>query len=581
MAAFSTRPVIMAHFGAVSSTHYLASAVGMKILEQGGNAFDAAAAGAFVLQAVLPEFNGIAGECVTIFKPKESEVRVLCGQGVSGAAASITAVKSLGISEMPARGLLAAVTPGCFDSWMLLLRDYGTISVREALESAIFYAKSGCSQTVFIKREIKRLSSFFEREWPANFGLISELQPDSQGLGNRNLRLAQTLELIIQEAESVGSKREAQIERARWTFRQGFVAEEFEKVLASPVAHTLGGDKFRALLSINDFVEWEATYEDPCSYSFGDYNAFKPGPWTQGPVFLQQLALLNSCGNDLRRLDEVSFLHVFLETTKLAFADRDAYYGDPNFCDVRLTDLLSTENSNRRAALIGKHAIEDQNSSYGPVSPIEEHIRSLQHDPLGADPKATNTTSIIASDKFGNIVAATQSGGTVLESPIIDSLGIALSVRGCGFSLVKGHPNSLAPRKRPRTTLSPTLLLSELNPSIAIATPGADQQEQWQMLFFLRHLYRGFDMQEALDAPTVQTEHLKSSFPPFELRPLLVTVEPRIGTEIIEGLKEKGHMVRNADHDWRLGSVSAISRTGSLIRAAACPRRMMVYAVGR
>ena len=360
MTAFTTRPEILGTFGVITSTHWIASAVGMNILERGGNAFDAAIAAGFVLQVVEPHLVGPGGDMpAVIYSVAKGKVEVVCAQGSAPAKATIDHYRAEGLSLIPGNGLLSTVIPGSFDGWMLLLRDYGTLSVRDVLEPAIHYCTHGHPVLPRVAETIKDLADFFRAEWPTSYEtwLPSGVAPEPHS-NVRNPVLAQTWTRIIAEAEAAGS-REAQIEKARDAFYRGFVAEAIAKYLAKAEVMDASGSRHKGVLSAGDMAGWSATIEEAMTYDYHGWTVAKTGPWGQGPVFLQSLAILK--GFDIASMDScgAEFVHTVTEAMKLAFADREVYYGDPAFCDVPLDRLLSDDYADERRKLIAMSASLD------------------------------------------------------------------------------------------------------------------------------------------------------------------------------------------------------------------------------
>src|SRR5271155_5396078 len=356
MRSFTTRPEIRGTFGVVASTHWIASAVGMSILEKGGNAFDAAAAAGFTLQVVEPHLNGPLGEApILAWNEVGRRCDMICGQGVAPAAATIGHFCGLGLDLIPGTGLLAAPVPGAFGAWMRLLRDWGSMPLGEVLAPAIGYAENGYPVADRISETITVIAEMFDREWPSSAAVyLPNGTPPASGRLFRNTALAATYRRVLAEAGDGG--REAQIERARAAWYRGFVAEavdrfcRVEKVLDSSGRHHGG------LLTGNDLARWEAPVEAPVTFDYRDWTVMKGGPWSQGPVLLQTLALLQ--GFDLDDLDPLGpdFVHIVAECWKLAFADREAWYGDPDFVDVPMRTLLSAAYNDARRKLIGERA---------------------------------------------------------------------------------------------------------------------------------------------------------------------------------------------------------------------------------
>jgi gamma-glutamyltranspeptidase/glutathione hydrolase len=554
---FTTRPELRGTFGMVASTHWLASAAGMSVLERGGNAFDAAAATGFVLQVVEPHLNGPGGEVPAIvWAADRGRPAVVCGQGVAPAAATIERFHELGHELVPGTGVLAACVPGAFGGWLLLLREFGIWRLEDVLSFAIGYAENGYPLIPRIATTIELNRTLLE-SWPGSAELY--LPPPRPGALFRNPALAATYRRIVDECR--GGSREDEIERARHAFYEGFVAEEIDRFCARE-----GG-----LLTGQDLAAWEATLEPAATFDYRGLTVCKTLPWGAGPVGLQQLALLQ--GFDLAELSEAEFVHVVTECAKLAFADRDALYGD---VEVRLDILLSDEYSNERRKLVGEHAAEEVRPGYGRFPSIREAVATL-----GSGEPTRDTVHLDIADRFGNFVSATPSGGWLQSSPVIPSLGWPLGTRAQMFWLEEGLPSSLRPGARPRTTLSPGLALRHGEPYIAWGTPGGDQQEQWALHAFLRHVDLGLDLQAAIDAPEFHTDHLISSFYPRGIDHRSLALEARFGARTVADLQRRGHEV-TLWPAWSLGRVTAVAREPEgVLKAGANARGMQGYAVGR
>ncbi len=599
---FTTRPEILGTFGVVTSTHWLATASGMATLEKGGNAFDACAAAAFVLQVVEPHLVGPAGDMPAVFYSAETrKVEVLCAQGPAPAAATIKAYKDFGIDIIPGDGLLSTVIPGAFGGWMTMLRDHGRLSLREVLEPAIGYFENGHPMLPRVSDTIAGLSDLFTKEWPTSGAvyLPGGNVPKGRELF-RNPAAANTYKRILAEAEAVGGDRQKQIQAAYDAWYKGFVAEAMDAFCRTEAPMDSTGRRHKGLLTAQDMAGWTPHYEAPASVTYHDWEVFKIGPWGQGPVFLQTLKILE--GFDLSAMGPASpeFIHHVAEAMKLAFADREAYYGDPDFVKVPLATLLSDDYARGRRALIGNEASQDIRP--GAVSGFEAQVAQAlaniriagQH---GAATSATvgepTLASMVASsrrgdtvhidviDRWGNMVAATPSGGWLQSSPVIPELGFPLNSRAQAFFLEEGLPSSLAPGKRPRTTLTPTIAFENGQPRLAFGTPGGDQQEQWQLGMFLRRVHHGLNLQEAIDLPLFHTQHFPSTFYPREARPGHLTVEESVGEATLAELTRRGHRLETAPA-WTVGRLTAAEKSADgLLRAAATPRLMQAYAAGR
>ncbi len=593
---FTTRPEIVGTHGMVASTHWLASAAGMAVLESDGNAFDAAVAAGLVLQVVEPHLNGPGGEVpIILHSADRGERLVINGQGPAPAAASIARFEELGLDLVPGTGLLAACVPGAFDAWMLLLGEFGTLRLSEVMRYAIGYAEQGYPLVPRISDTIRGVERLFRDEWTSSARVyLRGTGIPAPGMRFSNPGLARTFRRVVEEAESRSTDRDEQIEAARDAFYRGFVAEAIEEYITSTRVLDTSGRRHVGLLGADDLSGYRAELEEPVTLDYHGHTVCKTGPWGQGPVFLQQLALLE--GFDLTGMgyNTVDFVHTVVECAKLAFADREAYYGDPRFVDVPLAGLLDPAYAEVRRALIGEGASYELRpgavDGRDPRFPPLPAAGAVTSGSAGAgeptvprdDQGSGDTCHVDAVDRHGNMVSATPSGGWLQSSPVIPGLGFPLGTRAQMFWLTEGLPNSLAGGKRPRTTLTPSLALRDGEPYLAFGTPGGDQQDQWSLNFFLTHVHFGLNLQEAIDAPTFHTEHFPSSFYPRTSAPGKVAVEARLDPGVVAALRARGHDVDVVD-GWSLGRLSAVSRDAEdgLLRAAANPRGMQGYAVGR
>jgi gamma-glutamyltranspeptidase/glutathione hydrolase len=491
---------------------------------------------------------------ILLYSADRDEVLVVDGQGTAPAAATIERFRELGHELVPGTGLLAACVPGAFDAWLLLLREFGTLPVAEVLEPAIGYAESGYPLVPGIVRSITRMERVFRDQWPGSAELYLPVPRPGELFRNRDL--AATYRRVL--AESGGK-----LEAARDVFYRGFVADA---ILSAG-----------SLLEGDDLASWQASLELPVTRGYRGWEVSKTGPWGQGPVFLQQLALLD--GFELRDREGPEFVHTVVECAKLAFADREAWYGD---VEVPLDDLLSPAYADGRRSLVGEEASgELRPGSPGGREPRLPRIPEvLEIGPGTGEPTSGDTCHVDVVDRFGNAVSATPSGGWLHGSPVIPGLGFCLGTRAQMFWLEEGLPSSLAPRRRPRTTLSPTLARRD-GELLAFGTPGGDHQDQWSLVFFLSLVHFGLNAQEAIDAPMFHTDHFPESFYPRQPRPRVVQIEERFGRETLAELERRGHLVE-PQGPWSLGRVSAAGRNREgLLYAAANPRGMQGYAVGR
>ncbi|MBJ57737.1 MAG: gamma-glutamyltransferase [Rickettsiales bacterium] len=593
---FTTRPELVGTFGVVTTTHWLGSAVGMSVLEKGGNAFDAAVSTGFTLQIVEPHLNGPGGDMPAIFQAVgDPTPRALCGQGPIPKAATIEHFKGLGLELIPGSGLLCAVIPGAFDAWMLLLKDYGTMSLSEVLQPAIEYARNGYPIVPKITETIETVRELFSTEWTESAKLyLPNGQPPRPGSIFKNTTLADTYERIVAEAEKTSSNRERQIEAARDIWYRGWVAETIDKFCRDEAVMDVSGRKHSGLLTAEDMASWTSTYDEVASYNYGEYTVCKCGPWSQGPVLLQQLAILD--GMDIQSMDPLGadFVHSVIEAVKLSFADREAYYGDPGFVDVPLEILLSKNYNESRRNLITSEASADlipgliagySNAIDHALVDRGEFVSNIGMgvgEPTVAKTGATNgdTVHLDIIDRHGNMISCTPSGGWLQSSPLIPELGFCLGNRGQMFWLDEHSPSTLVPGKLPRTTLSPSLALKNEKPYMVFGTPGGDQQDQWSTIMFLHHADHGMNLQEAIDAPSFHSEHFPGSFWPRSRQLKKVVLEDRFPQTTIDELIRRGHQIE-VGASWSEGRLTGATIDNKILRAAANPRGMQGYAAGR
>lgn len=593
---FTTRPTLQGSFGMTASTHWLATASAQAVLERGGNAFDAAVAGAFVLHVVEPHLNGPAGDMTGVFATAEnpSEPVVLMGQGPAPAAASREHFLAEGLELVPGAGALAAAVPGAVDAWLLLLAEHGSWELADVLAFATGYARNGHPIVGRVGTTIEAVAELFTEHWPTSAAQwMPEGRAPREGEIIRNEAYAAVLDRLV-AAGAAEDTREGRIEAARREWREGFVARAAVDFLSAPHRHSSGTDH-AGVMTLEDFAGFQAGFEPAATFDFRGFTIAKTGAWGQGPALLQTLAIL--AGFEDERLDPSTELgaHTILEAQKLAVADREAYYGD---AEVPLEYLLSEEYAAQRRALITDTASHEFRPGNVPGHiPFIPPLRTEYLPPALAgsgfagvgEPTVTptgetrgDTCHIDVVDQWGNMVSATPSGGWLQSSPAIPELGFCLGSRLQMTWLEDGAPSTLTPGKRPRTTLTPTLVLRDGKPVVALGSPGGDQQDQWQLLYLLRTIVGGYSPQQAVDAPALHTISIPGSFWPRTWTPGGAVVEDRLGEDVIAGLEARGHVITRAG-DWALGRLSAVvsePETG-LLKAAANPRGAQGYAAGR
>jgi len=560
-----TRPVIRGIRGCVASSHYLATEAGFRILSNGGNAIDAAVAAGFALHVVEPHMNTIGGECpIIVHSARDKRTYVISGQGTAPRRATLEFFEENHIRIIPGDGFLPAMVPASFDAWITCLSKFGTMSLREVMDPAIHYAQDGIVVYPQLHAEIHNHARRFSSEWPSTAKIfLPDNKVPKTGQILKQLDLARTLRSLA-ASES--------FEEARNQFYSGSIARKILRFTENHAIRDATGKRHIGLIGSQDLSEYRSKIEDTINIDFKGFRVHKCGPWSQGPVFLQQLRLLED--SDLTNFghNSVDYIHLVIEAAKLAFADREAFYGDPLFSEIPLAHLLSRAYARNRRQLISmQRASMELRPGLGVIQLQTNHIQGNPGD----------TSHVDAGDVEGNLISATPSGGWLHSSPIIEGLGFPLGTRGEMFNLRRGHPNCIAPGKRPRTTLSPSLVTSKKDSILAFGTPGGDQQDQWTLQFFLNVTEFGMNLQSAIDAATFHTAHFPSSFYPRRAHLGELHLEERIPQRVIRGLERRGHKVVVEDA-WANGKVTVVSydSTNNIVNAAASSRNQSAYALG-
>jgi len=516
-----------------------------------------------------------------------------------------------GIDLIPGDGYLPACVPSVVDTWAVALARFGTMSFSQVLAPAIELAEEGFAVYDGLHDHIQANLDRYTRLYPSTGAVYCPggRVPDVGEL-LRNPDYAWALRTMCRaEAGASHKGRSAGIEAAREAFYRGEIAERMIRFIQDNPVGDASGSAHAGLLSYEDIAEWHAAVEEPVSHSYRGLDVHKCPSWTQGPVFVQQLALLQ--GFDLKAMghNSADYLHTVVEVAKLAFADREAYYGDPLFDRVPFDVLLSEEYSAQRRGLVCSQAslalrpgdigagvpayatfdVAADNRAVGRPQGLgggrpQGHSPTLGRatgEPQPNHSHRGDTTHLDAVDREGNMVAATPSGGWIGSSPVITGLGFPLGTRGQMFYLNPARPNALAPHKRPRATLTPTLVTRDGEPYMVFGTPGGDCQDQWTLQFFLNYVEFGMGLQEALDAPTVHSAHFPSSFYPRDAYPGRVVAEERVAPEVIAELRRRGHEVVLVG-GWNNGKTMAIryDRAHGIILGAVAPKGIIGYAIG-
>ncbi|MGH7145579.1 MAG: gamma-glutamyltransferase family protein [Planctomycetota bacterium] len=592
------RPQILATHAVVTSGHYLASNIGLDILKKGGNAFDAAAAVGFALTVLKPHQCGFGGEAPVLFRAAgESSVHALSGHGVAPAAATLEYFQSLDLDRIPGDGFLGAVVPPVPATWLALLERHGSLRLKEILLPVADLAQDGFPMYDSLHAAIAQHAARFREQWPSSakkflpHGAVPPIgtvfkQPD----------LAATFRRLIVADQDAGTDRIAGLRAAHDRFYRGDIARHIVDFARTTPVRDASGRAHTALLTAADFAGCEAHFEAPLAVDWHGWTVHKCSSWTQGPVFLQTLRLLEGC--DLKKLghNSADYLHTLIEALKLAFADREFFYGDPAHVAVPFDRLLSSEYAAERRRLIDPaRASLDQRPGRGApfraqtvLEANAAYTRAAGSGRATAGPTADaetdrhgDTTKLEVADQAGNLVSATPSGGWLMSSPVVPGYGFPLGTRGQMFSLEKGHPNCVAPGKRPRTTLTTAIARHEDGRFMSFGSPGGEGQEVWGLQFFLNVVEFGMSLQQAIEAPTVAPIHWPSSFYPRGCEPGGVNVEDRIDPAVRAELTRRGHLLHVLGPFSGGNTLAAlIDPVAGVLHAAASPRLDPAYAIG-
>ena len=580
----------------VVSTHYLASQAGFHCLKQGGNAVDAGATMWFCLTILEPHLVGIAGESpILIYSAEEEQIIAVNGQGPAPKGATIDWFTERGYPLIPPDGFLPAVVPSAFDAWLRTLDRFGTMTLEAILSPAIELAAKGFPMYPELRRSLTApnqpigyaaddskvkhgevsVAERFLNEWRSSAEIyLVHAQVPKVGQILYNAPYAHILEEIA-KAEKKARKegRQASLQAARDYFYTGPIAQKMVNFMRAFKCRDVYGKENYGLMSLDDFESYEGRFEESVAVNYKGYDVHKCGPWTQGPVLLEQLNLLE--GFDLNEMghNSVEYLHTIIECAKLAFADREQYYCDPDFEEIPLEKLLSKQYAEKRRSLVDP----DHASTELKPGELKRAASKFENRSHGEG----DTVHLETADKFGNMLSATPSGAWISTSPIIPGLGFCMNTRAQMFHLSEKHVERLEPGRRPSTTLSPSLVMKDGNPYLTFGTPGADQQDQWTLQFFLNHIDFDMDVQLALDKPTVHSTHFPGSFWPHAVHPGVMHAEANIPERVILELEKKGHTVVK-DEPWSHGRCLAIQHdveTG-VLSGGASPRGMKAYAIG-
>ncbi len=546
MEGATVKPLVSGKRGVVAAGHPLVAEAGLRVLEKGGNAVDAGVATVFAASVVELRSFGAGGECPILIKLSGQPVAAINGAGIAPALATVDFYEHLDRNDprlpgtatvrgahqgiIPSFGPLSAIVPSAIDSLLLALEKYGTLRFAEVIQPAIDLA-DGFPLDARLAHEFEVARPVFER-WPSTKKVyLPNGRLPREGEIFTQADLARTLRSMVQvERRNLKRGRVAAIEAVRNYFYRGPIARRISEFCKDA----------GCLLREGDFAAYHAKVEQPVSTNYRGIEVYKAGFWTQGPAMLENLNLLE--GFDLRAMghNSADYVHTIVEAMKLGYADRDAYYGDPEFNQMP-AQLLSKEYANLRRPLVSADQASAEHIPGDPARMLarvpEEFARArLSH--RNGDHQDTTCVNVI--DKAGNLFSATPSGAWV-PAVIADDTGIPLSQRGQSFVLTPGHPNQLAPHKRPRITLTPTLALKGGKPWLTFSTPGGDSQDQTLLQIFLNVAEFGMNPQEAVEAPRFDSEAMYSSFDDHSDRPLTLIVEKSILPNVLEELRKRGH----------------------------------------
>jgi gamma-glutamyltranspeptidase/glutathione hydrolase len=573
-------PMVMGREVMISSEHYLSAAAGARTFTRGGNAIDASIAAVLVEGVVNPHMHTIGGEApMLIYSAPARRVVAINGNMIAPARATIERYRSLGLSMVPYSGLLAAGVPAAFDAFATALSEFGTMSLAEVLEPALALAQDGFPMHVGLAgaspkdvepqnagagASLRTFAKKFLTEWPST-GRIYLPDGEVPEIGTiiKNPSLAKFFRRLLDaEAAAKNRGREAALRAAADRFYRGDIAVDI-------VAHS---DANSGLLQASDLAAFKTRIETPVSAEYRGVTVHKCGPWSQGPVFLQQLKILEGFGLAAMGHNSTDYIHTVIESAKLAFADREAYYADPEFVDVPIKALVSKDYGDLRRPLIDAHRASMEQRPGDPIT-----MRPLREG--GGEPRVwgAGTIHVTACDRAGNMIAITASGGWIPSSPVIEALGFPLGSRMQTFFLEEKHPNALRPGKRPRTTLSPSLAMRGGEPYLTFGTPGGDQQDQWTLQFFLNTIDFEMPLQQAIEAPKFSSAHFPSTFYPHGTRPGVLRIEERVDEKVRAELASRGHLIEIRP-PWSEGHVLAVQldRERGLLRGGCDPRGQQV-----
>ena len=588
----ASRPVVRGTQGIVSAGHHLTSMAAMRMLLSGGNAFDAAVAAGFAAAVVEPMATySLASEgSIMLYHAPSERLRVVSGQGVAPGKATVDFFKRKGLDKIPTgpgpNAELSFTVPGMVDAFILMLETYGTKTLAETLAPAIEHSRRGFPMYEFMRRRLQSPENIEQfRSYPPGGMEVFYPGGSPQDAGQLVVQkqLAETLQKMAHAESDGAGHRLAGLRAARDMFYRGDIARTIARC-----SQRVGG-----LLDGEDLANYRASFEEPLRASFMGHEICAQSTWTQGAVLLQALNILEYFDLGALGHNSTEYIHTVTEAVKLAFADRERYYGDPDFASIPIEGLVSKEYAAARAKLVrSSRACPELPDAGDPWSySSSPAVRSAGDVPLavpagrsasgdgGGGGSDKGTTHFAVIDRDGNMVCATPSGGSFDKSVFFPELGCALSTRSEMFFLEEGHPNGLEPGKRPRTTLVNYMVCRDGRPVMTVGCPGGDNQAQADLQLILNVLVFGMDPQQAVEAPRFSSQSVTNSFYPRVYLPGQLNVEAGIPEEVRSSLSSLGHKVVE---EGPCGSGAVVTQrdpeTG-VMSAGADPRRP-TYAIG-
>ncbi len=585
------RPVVRSTKGVISSGHYLTSMAGMRILLNGGNAFDAMATAGFAAAVIEPIASySLAAEGVfMLYDAASGDLLSLSGQGVAPGLATADFYKSKGMDRIPTgpgdKAHFAFTVPGIVEAFISLLERYGSMPIDQVLAPAIDYAENGISNYEYMLERLKspttpeQFDNYPPGGWEVFFDNKQVPQPGSILV---QPGLATTLKAMASAGSDGSGDRVAGLQAARDVFYKGAVAKTIVESSAR-----VGG-----ILSMDDLANYKSQFGEPVSTTFAGHEIHGHDSWTQGPMLQQTLNILENFDLKAMGHNTPEYIHAVAEALKLSFGDREAFYADPEFVEVPIDGLLSKEYAAERAQLLDPEgAYPEQRPPGDPwkfskgngVVPASKPVAASSNGALGNgasdDSSHEGTTHVSVLDDQGNMVCGTISGGAFAKSVFFPELGCALSTRIEMFNCEEGHPNVVEPGKRPRTTLINYIARKDGQPVMTIGCPGGDNQAQANVQLVLNVLVFGMDPQQAIEAPRFASQSVVNSFYPHTYLPGRLDLEPGIPESTAEALRAMGHKIAWAANCGLGATVSVRDPQTGHLSTGGDPRRAC-YAMG-